>query len=96
MDGIARPSLPTVTKSEADVCPICLDPFHGRHLAPVDVKAQCRTQCGHRFHLDCISMQFVGKSVGSRQCAVCRQDPMPVVNLNTGESHPDTSFPNQA
>ncbi|WP_448218545.1 ankyrin repeat domain-containing protein [Endozoicomonas sp. 2B-B] len=98
MDSIAHPPLPigADVKSEAEVCPICLTEFHGHDVAPVDVKTQCRTHCGHHFHLDCISEQFVYQPIGSRHCAVCRQDPMPVVNLDTSEPYPDTSFPNQA
>ncbi|WP_422135648.1 ankyrin repeat domain-containing protein [Endozoicomonas sp. ALD040] len=78
---------------KADQCPICLACFHGRSLPAVIVKTQC---CGHRFDLDCISRCFVDQPIGSRRCAMCRQDPMPLVNLNTGESHPDTFFPDQA
>ncbi|WP_257282063.1 ankyrin repeat domain-containing protein [Endozoicomonas sp. ISHI1] len=96
MDAMTR-SFPMVPgeQSQADVCPVCLEPFHGRKVAPVDVNPLCQTNCGHRFHLDCISQQFVGKSVGSRQCSVCQQDPMPVVNLNTGKFHLDKFFPDQ-
>ncbi|WP_448217786.1 ankyrin repeat domain-containing protein [Endozoicomonas sp. 2B-B] len=75
---------------EADPCPICLAHFHDRYVAPVVVKTQC---CGHRFDLDCISRCFVDQPIGSRRCAMCRKDPMPVVNENTSESHPDTFFP---
>ncbi len=97
MDGMARTLLPMETDvtSEPDVCPICLANFHGRDVAPVDVKTQCLTQCGHRFHLDCISKQFIFEPIGSRRCAMCRECPMPVVNQKTSESHPDTFFPDQ-
>ncbi|WP_422137042.1 RING finger domain-containing protein [Endozoicomonas sp. ALD040] len=56
---------------EADICPICLAPFHARSEASVVVTTQC---CGHRFDLDCISKSFVGQPIGSRRCAMCRQD----------------------
>ncbi|WP_448218532.1 hypothetical protein [Endozoicomonas sp. 2B-B] len=75
---------------KADHCPICLANFHDRSGAPVIVKTQC---CGHRFDLDCLSMCFVDQPIGTRRCAMCRQNPMPVVNQNTSESHPDTFFP---
>ncbi|WP_422414306.1 hypothetical protein, partial [Endozoicomonas sp. ALB122] len=75
-----------------DHCPVCLAPFHGRNVAPVVVKTQC---CGHRFDLGCITRCFVDQPIGSRRCAMCRQNPMPVVNQNTSESYPDTFFPDQ-
>ncbi|WP_257282257.1 ankyrin repeat domain-containing protein [Endozoicomonas sp. ISHI1] len=78
---------------ESDPCPICLVHFHGRDESLVVVKAQC---CGKHFDLDCISKCFVEQPIGSRHCVMCRQDPMPMVNVNTGESHPDTFFPDQA
>ncbi|WP_257282219.1 ankyrin repeat domain-containing protein [Endozoicomonas sp. ISHI1] len=95
MDGIARPSAPMDTDItlESDPCPICLDHFHDRDEALVIVKSRC---CGHRFDLDCISRWFVDQPIGSRRCSMCRQDPMPMLNENTGESHPDTFFPDQA
>ncbi|WP_422135608.1 ankyrin repeat domain-containing protein [Endozoicomonas sp. ALD040] len=77
---------------KADPCPICLAPFHDRNVEPVVVRTQC---CGHRFDLDCISRCFVDQPIGSRRCLMCRQNPMPVVNQNTSESHPDTFFPDQ-
>ncbi|WP_257288170.1 ankyrin repeat domain-containing protein [Endozoicomonas sp. SESOKO2] len=94
MGGIARPTVPMDTDIplESDPCPICLNHFHGRDEALVIVKSQC---CRHRFDLKCISRCFVDQSIGSRQCVMCRQDPMPMVNENTGESHPDTFFPDQ-
>ncbi|WP_257275407.1 ankyrin repeat domain-containing protein, partial [Endozoicomonas sp. SESOKO4] len=95
MDGNARPAVPTDTDApvECDPCPICLVHFHGRDEAPLVVKTQC---CGKHFDLDCISKCFVEQPVGSRRCAVCRQDPMPMVNVNTDESHPDEFFPDRA
>ncbi|WP_422135602.1 ankyrin repeat domain-containing protein [Endozoicomonas sp. ALD040] len=77
---------------EADQCPICLAPFHGRSVPPVVVTTQC---CCQRFDLDCISRYFTDQPIGSRRCAMCRQDPMPLVNQNTSESHPDTFFPDR-
>uniref|UniRef100_UPI002148A27F ankyrin repeat domain-containing protein n=1 Tax=Endozoicomonas sp. SESOKO2 TaxID=2828743 RepID=UPI002148A27F len=95
MDGIAHPAVPMDTDAllESDPCPICLVHFHGRDAVPVVLKTQC---CGHRFDLDCISECFVNQPIGSRRCAMCRQDPMPMVNEHTGESYPDTFFPDQA
>ncbi|WP_257282076.1 ankyrin repeat domain-containing protein [Endozoicomonas sp. ISHI1] len=90
----SRPAVPMDTDIplESDPCPICLTHFHGRDEALVVVKSQC---CGHHFDLDCISKCFVNQPIGSRRCAMCRQDPMPIVNENTGESHPDEFFPDQ-
>ncbi|WP_257282218.1 ankyrin repeat domain-containing protein [Endozoicomonas sp. ISHI1] len=95
MNGIAHPAVPmdTDTALESDPCPICLVHFHDRDETLVIVKSQC---CRHRFDLDCISRCFVDQSIGSRRCAMCRQDPMPMLNENTGESHSDTFFPDQA
>ncbi|WP_257281818.1 ankyrin repeat domain-containing protein [Endozoicomonas sp. ISHI1] len=95
MDGMAHPTVPTGTDIplESDVCPICLVHFHGRGEALVVVKSQC---CGHHFDLDCVSKCFVEQPIGSRQCAMCRQNPMPMLSENTGESHPDQFFPDQA
>ncbi|WP_257282077.1 ankyrin repeat domain-containing protein [Endozoicomonas sp. ISHI1] len=91
----SRPAVPMDIEAplESDPCPICLVHFHGRDEALVVVKSQC---CGHYFDLDCISKCFVEQPIGSRRCAMCRQDPMPMVNENTGESHPDQFFPDQA
>uniref|UniRef100_UPI0021476215 ankyrin repeat domain-containing protein n=1 Tax=Endozoicomonas sp. ONNA1 TaxID=2828740 RepID=UPI0021476215 len=95
MDGIARPAVPMDTDAplETDPCPICLVHFHDHDAVPVIVKTQC---CGKQFDLDCISKCFVDQPIGSRRCAMCRQDPMPMLNEYTGESHPDTFFPDQA
>ncbi|WP_257291277.1 hypothetical protein, partial [Endozoicomonas sp. ONNA1] len=95
IDGIARHAVPmdTDVALESDPCPICLVHFHGRDEALVVVKSQC---CGKHFDLDCISKCFVQQPIGSRRCAMCRQDPMPMLNENTGESHPDTFFPDEA
>ncbi len=95
MESIAGPAVPmhTDVTMESDPCPICLVHFHGRDAMPVVLKTQC---CGHRFDLDCISRCFVDQPIGSRQCVMCRQDPLPMVNENTGESHPDTFFPDEA
>ncbi|WP_257287845.1 hypothetical protein, partial [Endozoicomonas sp. SESOKO2] len=94
MDGIARPPVTgdTQVPQEDPLCPICLAEFHGRAVATVVVKTQC---CGKRFDLDCILKYFVDHPIGSRRCAMCRQNPMPVLNLNTGEPHQDTFFPDQ-
>ncbi|WP_257254282.1 ankyrin repeat domain-containing protein, partial [Endozoicomonas sp. SESOKO3] len=94
MDAMTR-SLPMITdvKSQAALCPICRDDFHGHNVAPVDVKPQYQTRCGHHFHLDCISKHFVKQSIGSRQCKECGQNPTPVLNESTGVSHPDKFFP---
>ncbi|WP_257288661.1 ankyrin repeat domain-containing protein, partial [Endozoicomonas sp. SESOKO2] len=94
MDGIARPLVSgDIQVPQLDpFCPICLVGFHGRTVAPVVVKTQC---CGKHFDLDCILTYFVDHPIGARRCAMCRQNPMPVVNLNSGESHPDTFFPDQ-
>ncbi|WP_257282297.1 ankyrin repeat domain-containing protein [Endozoicomonas sp. ISHI1] len=95
MDDIAQPTVPMDTDAspESDPCPICLVHFHDRDEALVVVRSQC---CGHRFDLDCISRCFVDQPIGSRRCAMCRQDPMPMLNEKTGESHPDTFFPDEA
>ena len=75
-----------------DPCPICLVDFHGRDVVPAVVK----TRCGHRCDLECITKSFTSQSLGSRQCATCRQDPMPLLNEDTGETYPDEFFPDQA
>uniref|UniRef100_UPI0021490572 ankyrin repeat domain-containing protein n=1 Tax=Endozoicomonas sp. ISHI1 TaxID=2825882 RepID=UPI0021490572 len=95
MDGTAHLAVPMDTDApvESDPCPICLVHFHGRDEALVVVKSQC---CGHHFDLDCISKCFLRQPIGSRRCVVCRQDPMPMVNVNTDESHPDKFFPDRA
>ncbi len=87
------PHLDTDVPLESDPCPICLIHFHGRDEALVVVKSQC---CGHHFDLNCITKCFVDQPVGYRSCPICRQDPMPMVNKNTSESHPDTFFPDWA
>ncbi|WP_257296834.1 ankyrin repeat domain-containing protein [Endozoicomonas sp. YOMI1] len=96
MDAIARFlslfSMDAEALPEDDPCPICYYDFHDRAVAPVVVK----TQCGHRFHLDCIARDFVERPIGLRRCAICRQNPMPVVNENTNESYPDKFFPDRA
>ncbi|WP_257254051.1 ankyrin repeat domain-containing protein [Endozoicomonas sp. SESOKO3] len=91
----SRPAVPMDSDIplESDPCPICLVHFHGRDEALVVVKSQC---CGKHFDLDCISKCFVDQPIGSRRCTMCRQDPMPMLNENTGESHPDTFFPDEA
>ncbi|WOG28641.1 ankyrin repeat domain-containing protein [Endozoicomonas sp. 8E] len=76
---------------KADLIEICLDCFHNRNTASVFVN----TRCGHFYHLDCLTRQFVIQPTGSRQCGYCRQNPIPVLNWNTGESHPDAFFPDQ-
>ncbi|WP_257282255.1 ankyrin repeat domain-containing protein [Endozoicomonas sp. ISHI1] len=87
------PNLDTDLPLESDPCPICLIHFRGRNAVPVIVKTQC---CGHHFDLNCISKCFVDQPIGYRSCPMCRQDPMPMVNKNTSESHPDTFFPDRA
>ncbi len=77
---------------KADQCAICLANFHNRNEEPVVVKTGC---CGQLFDLDCVSRCFVDQPIGSRRCAMCRQNPMPLMNQNTSESHPDTFFPDQ-
>ncbi|WOG28644.1 ankyrin repeat domain-containing protein [Endozoicomonas sp. 8E] len=77
---------------KADQCAICLAYFHNRNEVPMVVKTGC---CGQPFDLDCISKCFVDQPIGSRRCAMCRQNPMPLVNQNTSEAHPDTFFPDR-
>ena len=77
---------------KGDPCPVCFVDFDGRDVVPVIV----RTRCGHRFDLECIAKSFVSQPVGIRRCAMCRQDPIPLVNEDTGESYPDEFFPDRA
>ena len=77
---------------KGDPCPVCFVDFDGRDVVPVIV----RTQCGHRYDLECIAKSFVSQPVGMRRCAMCRQDPMPLVNEDIGESYPDEFFPDRA
>ncbi len=78
---------------KADLLEICLDcyRYHSRSRETVFVITRCR----HFYHLDCITRQFVIQPTGSRQCGYCRQNPLPVLHWHTGESYPDTFFPNQ-
>ncbi|WOG28642.1 ankyrin repeat domain-containing protein [Endozoicomonas sp. 8E] len=86
----------TEVSSKDDVCAICLDYFHGHDVAPVDAdKTKCMTHCRHTFHLGCLTSQYFTKPIGSRQCAMCRQNPMPVKNQSTSQSHPDKFFPDE-
>ena len=75
-----------------DPCPISFVDFEGRDVVPDIVK----TRCGHRYDLGCISKSFVAHPIGSRRCAICQQDPMPLVNEHTGRAYLDTLFPDQA
>lgn len=76
-----------------DPCPICYVDFEGRDVVPDIVK----TRCGHRYDFGCISRSFAAHHpIGSRRCAICQQDPMPLVNEHTGEAYLDTLFPDQA
>ncbi|WP_422413119.1 MULTISPECIES: ankyrin repeat domain-containing protein [unclassified Endozoicomonas] len=97
MDAIAPSplSMGVELTSEADVCSICHGEFHGRNVAPVNLNPKCQTHCGHYFHLDCITGQFVDEPIGSRRCKLCRQNPIPLLNINTGKSYPDKFFPDQ-
>ena len=94
MDAVCcSPSLKGSSVPEKDdPCPICFVDFGGRDVVPVIVK----TQCGHRYDLWCIAGSFITQPVGSRQCAMCRQDPMPLVNEDTGEAYSDEFFLDQA
>ncbi|USE34550.1 ankyrin repeat domain-containing protein [Endozoicomonas sp. SCSIO W0465] len=73
-------------------CLICLHDFAGRDVVPTVVK----TQCGHRFDLECLSEHFAGQSLGSRDCVVCRQNPMPLLVESMGEFYPGGSIPDTA
>lgn len=75
-----------------DPCPICYVDFEGRDVVPDIVK----TRCGHRYDFGCISRSFVAHPIGSRRCAICQQNPMPLVNEHTGKAYLDTLFPDQA
>ena len=94
MDTVCRsPSLKgSPVPEESDPCPICFVDFHGREVLPEVVK----TQCGHSFDLHCVARSFVSQPLGSRRCGLCRQDPMPLVNEQTGKTYPDEFFPDQA
>ncbi|WP_448218485.1 ankyrin repeat domain-containing protein [Endozoicomonas sp. 2B-B] len=86
----------TDVSSKDDVCAICLENFHGHGVAPVDAdETECLTHCGHTFHLVCLTSQYFTKPIGSRECAMCRQDPMPVVGKKIGKSYPDKFFPDE-
>ncbi len=86
----------TDASSKDDVCAICLEHFHGHDVAPVDAdETKCLTHCGHTFHLRCLTSQYFRKPIGSRQCAMCRQNPMPVEKEKTSESLPDKFFPDE-
>ena len=92
MDAVCSSLKGSYVPAEDDPCPICTVDFHGRDVLPEVVKARC----GHRFDLECIARSFIFQSFGSRRCAMCRQDPMPLMNEDTGESYPDEFFPDQA
>ncbi|WP_448218487.1 ankyrin repeat domain-containing protein [Endozoicomonas sp. 2B-B] len=96
MDAITAPPLPMGpdATSTNDACPICLEDFHGRDVTAAVVKPIFRTQCGHRYHVDCITQLFLDVAIDRRRCAYCRGDPFPVMNLNTGESHQVKFLPN--
>ena len=74
-----------------DPCPVCFVDFDGRDVVPVIVI----TQCGHRYDLECIAKSFVSQPFGLRRCAMCRQDPIPLVNEDTGKFYFDEFFPDE-
>ncbi|WP_422413154.1 MULTISPECIES: ankyrin repeat domain-containing protein [unclassified Endozoicomonas] len=99
MDAINlnHPPLPITTEltSEAHKCDICFVEFHGRDVAAVEDDSKCKTHCGHIFHLHCLTRLFYVKPIDSRSCGYCREKPFPVLDMKTGESHPDKFFPDQ-
>ncbi|WP_257282067.1 ankyrin repeat domain-containing protein [Endozoicomonas sp. ISHI1] len=89
-------TISTEETSKADECFICFAEFHGRDVASVKRNPKCQTHCGHLFHLDCLTRQFHYQPIGLRSCGYCRQNPFPVLNMKTGESYPNTFFPDEA
>lgn len=91
------PPLPISTEltSEPDECDICFGEFHGHNVAPAEDDPKCESHCGHIFHLKCLTMLYVHKPIGSRNCGYCRGNPFPVLDTETGKSYPDEFFPDQ-
>ncbi|WOG28592.1 ankyrin repeat domain-containing protein [Endozoicomonas sp. 8E] len=97
MDTIAnlpRPMNVDVTP-EANKCSICHGEFRGSDVASVDANPECLTRCGHSSHLKCLTMLYVHKPIGSRNCGHCQGNPFPVLDTKTGKSYPDEFFPDQ-
>ena len=90
--GCSPSVMGSLATGKDDPCPICFVDFAGRDVVPDIVK----TRCGHRYDLGCIAKSFVAHPIGSRRCALCQQDPIPLVNERTGKAYLDTLFPDQA
>ena len=71
MDSVSSVKMPVYChENNDDVCPICLDDVdHG----------VVKTQCGHRYHLKCADSMLRKKLPEERECAICRQKPLPLV-----------------
>ena len=76
--------------TENQQCSICIEDFNGRDTAIV------QTRCGHLFDLKCFATSFVTQAINQRKCAICRQDPIPTLDLTTNETYHNDFFPDQA
>ena len=76
--------------TENQQCPICIEDFNGRDTAIV------QTRCGHFFDLKCFATSFVTQAINQRKCAICRQDPIPILDLTTNNTYHNDFFPDQA
>ena len=90
--GCSPSVMGSLVTEKDDPCPICFVNFAGRDVVPDIVK----TRCGHRYDLGCIAKSFVAQPFGSRRCAICQQNPIPLVNERTGETYLGSLFPDQA
>ena len=78
-----------VTEStEPYSCSICLGTAGGS-VEVITVKTNC---CNNKFHLPCISRYFASQPLNSRKCALCRQSPLPLINVTTGVQYANNIF----
>ena len=79
-----------VTEStEPYSCSICLGTYAGGSVEVIMVKTNC---CNYKFHLPCISRYFASQPLNSRKCALCRQSPLPLINVTTGVQYANNIF----
>ena len=92
MNISANPPCSPVSTSkltENQQCPICIEDFNGRNTAIV------QTRCGHLFDLKCLATSFITQAIDQRRCAICRQDPIPTLDLTTNKTYHNDFFPDQ-
>ncbi|WP_257265260.1 hypothetical protein [Endozoicomonas sp. ONNA2] len=63
-----------------NICPICHGVF-GSHIV--------RTQCGHRFDLDCITQWFNTLELEDRTCCYCQSTALPLVMESAEPDEPN-------